>query len=61
MYHVEKTQRGKESKQTVISEDLEYPPINLPQFIIGRNFGSKICHDKMLPPEGHQIQFLLQH
>lgn len=29
MYCVEKTQRGKKSKQ-IISEDLKYPPINLP-------------------------------
>lgn len=38
MYHVEKIERGKESKQIIISEDLKYPPINLPQFSIGRNF-----------------------
>lgn len=48
MYHVEKTQRGKKSKQIIISEDLKYPPINLPQFSIGRNFDSKICHAEMI-------------
>lgn len=48
MYHVEKTERGKESKQRMISEDLKYPPINLPQFSIGRNFDSKICNEEII-------------
>ncbi|KAI1236413.1 hypothetical protein IHE44_0001705 [Lamprotornis superbus] len=48
MYHVEKTERAKESKQRMTSEDLKYPPINLPQFSIGRNFDSKICNEEII-------------
>lgn len=63
VYNVEKTQRKKKSKQIIISEDLKYPPISLPQFSIGGSVIIKFDMKKqlLLAPEGQQIHLLLQH